>query len=256
LKKFLQRLSDYIHTPEPVPVPWNWPLGAALVVIFMVVFVISIFVSATAAEVPLDEIEPGVIAWGSFLASALMLVFTMQYTSAAVQRARTDRAYKFTLTDALALTPSRTTPFWVVVLTTFGLAIIVDAVGLVAGVPAESLPLPMADLSSESSSVFLLGAFVTVLLAPAVQELIFRGVLYPALLKQFSPWQSLIISAIAFVLIHFLLDTEYIWWGIAYPLAITLTAGIVRASTKSTLAAFGAHSMFGLFIVLRAILID
>jgi membrane protease YdiL (CAAX protease family) len=87
-----------------------------------------------------------------------------------------------------------------------------------------------------------------------VEELIFRGILYPALIKFRSPLEAIGLSALLFALMHFIIDPEFLWWGFVLPLIIGVCAGMARAATQSTLAAIGTHAMFGLFLVLRTTL--
>lgn len=256
-RKNLTLLLARVRIPEPVRVPWGWLLGVGLGAVYLILFFMALLFSATAADMPLTENDPTVLTWASFLSAWLLLVVIWQNVNLTLSRAK-EAAKKSppTFKQVLALVPSTTTPFWVVILMVFGLAVIVDTVGLVLNVPSQTMPIPLEGLSPNSQALaFLVAAVTVVVLRPMAEELLFRGVLYTGLLKSFTPWQSITISTLLFVIVHYVLDSD-LWWGLAYPLAIGLTAGIVRASTKSTTAAIGAHAMYGLFVVLRAMLVN
>jgi membrane protease YdiL (CAAX protease family) len=73
------------------------------------------------------------------------------------------------------------------------------------------------------------------LLAPLVEELMFRGLLYGWLRPHLSTWLTIVVTALAFMLIHF--------YPILFPFAFIfgIAAGWVRERTGSSLVMVAAH---------------
>lgn len=252
IRRALQNLLTRIAVPEPVAPPWGLPLALGLATMYLVVFFLAYFFVSTLQDVEFDAFDPSALAWGSLLATLLMGVLLWQYINNAL--VKSSRKTKLTFPQALMLNPPQETPLYAVMLIAFGTVILVDVIGLALGVAEDSLPLPIQGLRLEDGAPFWVAVVAIIVTRPIIEELIFRGALYGALAKSAeSNVQAVLISAGAFTALHFVLDSQ-LWWGIAYPLALGLVAGATRAATKSTLAAIGVHAMFGIFIVLRAIL--
>ncbi|MFP4321809.1 MAG: CPBP family intramembrane glutamic endopeptidase [Anaerolineales bacterium] len=249
LKRSLARLQSRVHSPENATVPWGQILPGGLVLMYILVFFLSIVFTSTAADAPLDERQPEVLVAATLMHALIMLLLTVQY----IQRALDGDTTSQSIWQALRLTPTQNTPIWIAMLYAFLIAILLDVVGLVLGT-GETLPLPLDGLGTDDVFVFAMAALVVVILRPIVLEIIFRGVLYPALLKQMSAPPAILLSSVVYAVLSFALDPGYIWWGVVYPLVVSLVAGVARAATKSTQVAIGMHMMFGLFIVLRALL--
>jgi membrane protease YdiL (CAAX protease family) len=103
-------------------------------------------------------------------------------------------------------------------------------------------------------------AFVFMLiLQPIAYELIFRGIMYPALRTALGAWAGLLMSALFAALFHLVFfargepNAIALWYLLIVPLLINLCLGAVRAYTGSTIAAMVAHTGFGLFGFLKAL---
>lgn len=258
LRRSIQTLLARVRQPEKIVPPWGWPLGIGLAAAYLIVFFVSLLLTTNSSDVAFNENpEPGVLAWAHLIACLLTTILIYQYVSSAFYKAQDNKqiSIKLRLAEALHLTHSENTPLGFVALFAFSIAIIADVVGSILGAPFESLPRPLSDLSIEENlGQFVIGVLVVVAARPLVEELIFRGILYPGLLKQFAPIQAVGISALVFTAVHFLLDSHW-WWGLGYPLTLGITAGLARGATKSTQAAIITHMMFGIFIMLRAIIL-
>ena len=256
MKQSITSLLNRINMPEKVVAPWTWRLAAVLIVANVLVFFAALLFNTTLADRSFESPEPEVLAWSSLMGFILMLFLTYQYVSTAFFRAQDDgRVEKnTTLLGAWHLHDSVNTPLPIVMMLAFAAAIVVDVVRRLVGVPEGSLPIPLYRVDEGDGAIFVAAVIVIVILRPLVEELIFRGVLYPALIKIRPPLESIGLSAVLFAVTHFMLDPEFIWWGFILPLIIGLCAGVARAATQSTLAAIGTHAMFGLFLVLRAVL--
>lgn len=108
-------------------------------------------------------------------------------------------------------------------------------------VPAVQESLLDAAVQADLRIPFLLSVVV---LAPLSEELIFRGVLLPALGRRLPQWLAVVASAVAFGAVHLQSDLS------AYLLLGTLTGtlglllGALRVWTKSLAAPIAAHAVF------------
>lgn len=122
-----------------------------------------------------------------------------------------------------------------------GLALFSDVAELVLGrwIPKS---LPITEFFQDRSSALLLAAF-GILVAPLVEEMLFRGFLYPALSRWTGPVPAVIITAVGFAFIH--------GGQLAYslvPLLLIFVVGVVltvtRAVTKSVATSVLVHMAY------------
>ena len=130
------------------------------------------------------------------------------------------------------------------------LAASVMLLAAVVGVPDESYPL--LELFRYPGALWLLAAF-GVLVAPVVEEIVFRGFLFAALEHVHGAGFALIATSAAFSLVH---GAQYGWqWqNLSILFWVGLALGAVRIRTGSTQAAALAHASYNglLFAVLLA----
>jgi membrane protease YdiL (CAAX protease family) len=81
---------------------------------------------------------------------------------------------------------------------------------------------------------------LVLLLGPVVEELVFRGFLYPLLARALGPWLAIVATAIPFALLH---GAQSEWtWQLLVPIGLAgVVFGIVRYATGSTVAAMLVH---------------
>lgn len=81
---------------------------------------------------------------------------------------------------------------------------------------------------------------LVLLLGPMVEELVFRGFLFPLLARSFGPWPGVIATAIPFALLH---GVQNEWaWQLLVPIGLAgVVFGAVRHMTGSTVAAMLVH---------------
>jgi membrane protease YdiL (CAAX protease family) len=256
MRQSIATLVNRINTPEKIRVPWSWRLGVVLIVAYVVVFFAALLFTTTSADRSFDEANPQILAWTSLMSAILMLFLTYQYTAAAFFRAQDEKKIgaKVNLWQALHLNDSQNTPLPIVLMLAFAAAIVLDLLRRLLGFSEDSLPIPLYRVDQDNAVIFGAAVLVMVVMRPLVEEVIFRGILYPALIKFRPPFESIAVCALIFAAMHFILDPEFVWWGFVLPLVIGLCAGMARAATQSVLAAIGTHAMFGLFLVLRTIL--
>lgn len=153
-------------------------------------------------------------------------------------------------------------------------ALIAFAIGMGAAITTDLLAIPFTGRVIETPELsrligptaapallwIILGIFV-VLVQPIAEELIFRGMVFPALRAAQNVWGALLISSMLYGLFHQMLYTyptsfDGMWWyTLTEPLLIGLVLGIVRAATGSTTAAIVAHVGVGVFALLKLLLI-
>lgn len=95
-------------------------------------------------------------------------------------------------------------------------------------------------------------AFLAIAFAPFMEELFFRGFLYPVLARRFGVAIGIFFTALPFALIH---AFEYKAWGpvlIVFFVGVVLT--VVRAAKKSVGASFIVHSIYNGIPIILAII--
>jgi len=95
-------------------------------------------------------------------------------------------------------------------------------------------------------------AFLAIAFAPFMEELFFRGFLYPVLARRLGVMVGVVLTALPFALIH---EPEYKAWGpvlIIFLVGMVLT--LVRAKMKSVGASFIVHSIYNGVPVIAAII--
>lgn len=86
-------------------------------------------------------------------------------------------------------------------------------------------------------------ALIAVTFAPLMEELFFRGFLYPVLARRMGVAGGIFLSALPFALLH-LPQYGYAWAAGFAILIVGIVCGIVRASTKSVGACFLVHAAY------------
>jgi membrane protease YdiL (CAAX protease family) len=86
----------------------------------------------------------------------------------------------------------------------------------------------------------LLLALIVVSIGPLMEELFFRGLMYPVLARRIGTAWGIVLTALPFGLIHL---PQYGWaWGAALVISLVgVVCGVVRAATKSVAASFLVH---------------
>jgi membrane protease YdiL (CAAX protease family) len=110
--------------------------------------------------------------------------------------------------------------------------------------------LPITEFFRDRPSAFLLAAF-GILVAPLMEELIFRGFLYPALARFTGVLPAVIITGVAFALLHGT-QLSYAWAPLFVLLIVGLALTVARVLTRSVAACVLMHMAynFTLFVQL------
>lgn len=241
----LQRLITRIDQPETPP-PWGLGIALASLIAAFGALILGVGITTTVLT---NGSLPVTLLAGWSIGSGLILAFVW-FT----RRKPEERA-------ALRLGSLPVASLFMVLLVGLGLAITLDVVSFrvngqfVADVELASLygvPIPLA--------AGLAAALFMVVMQPAAEEVIFRGVIFPALRKASGVWLGLAINALLYAVFHLLAylpqgapDDASMWYGFVVPLVGGLFFSAVRAYTGSTRAAIAAHAAFGLFALVKAI---
>jgi uncharacterized protein len=159
-------------------------------------------------------------------------------------------AYPIVLLFMVALVRSRTQePFWraihwnwpgvsapgFVVMGTI-VAIAIDGLSRFLPIPKS---LPMDKYFHDATGVYVMAAF-GVTLAPLLEELFFRGLLYPVLRRAFGLLMAVVVTAAAFAAIH---GTQlgYAWAPILSIFVVGVVFTVARARTDSVASTFLMH---------------
>jgi hypothetical protein len=99
---------------------------------------------------------------------------------------------------------------------------------------------PFEHLFDRPRDAYLL-SLIAVTLGPLMEELFFRGLLYPVLARRMGVVWGILLTALPFGLIHL---PQYGWaWGAALVIFLVgVVCGAVRATTKSVAASFLVHA--------------
>jgi membrane protease YdiL (CAAX protease family) len=140
-------------------------------------------------------------------------------------------------------------PLGVLVLLGFATALGVQFIGLMIQTPTTTNP--MMQLLHDRAAVVLIGIF-GVTIGPVCEELAFRGLLQPLLVRSLGVAPGIIAAAIPFGLLH-LPEYAYSW---QHGVLITLAGsafGWVRHSTGSVKAASVMHAAYNGFLFLALV---
>lgn len=117
---------------------------------------------------------------------------------------------------------------------------------VIVGVLSSLLPNKRTDLEAildSSANARYLTAFLAVAMAPLVEEVIYRGILYGSLVKRWGRWVAIIGVSAIFLGVHV---PQY--WGSAAVIvslgALSFILTLVRAYTKTLLPCYVIHLLF------------
>ena len=98
---------------------------------------------------------------------------------------------------------------------------------------------PFDQFLARPSDAYLTAAFA-VSLGPLMEELFFRGFLYPVLARRLGVAWGILLTALPFGLIH-LFQYGYAWGAVLIIFLVGVVLTAVRAATKSVASSFLAH---------------
>jgi uncharacterized protein len=130
-----------------------------------------------------------------------------------------------------------------------GLVLAIAVQGLARYLPIPK-SLPMDRFFNDAGSAYLM-AFFGILIAPILEELFFRGMLFPTLRRRLGTVTAVLLTALAFAAIHGA-QLGYAWAPILSIFIVGLALTIVRERTDSVAASVLTHAgyNFALFALL------
>jgi uncharacterized protein len=141
---------------------------------------------------------------------------------------------------------------WLCIITGPFLAIGLDVLGVILHVPEEPAIQNLMTDRMSLIAVVLVGSF----LAPAFEELVFRGFIFPLLARSLGAWPGILLTALAFALLHGS-QLHWSWQSILIIGLAGVAFGLARYKTGSTAAATAIHigynstQFIALFLVQR-----
>jgi membrane protease YdiL (CAAX protease family) len=131
------------------------------------------------------------------------------------------------------------------------LTVIIDLVGRYLPMPKST---PFEQFFAHPVDAYLTAAFA-VTLGPFIEELFFRGFLYPVLAGWTGVAPAIVLQALPFGLLHYVQYRS--WSAVLLIMLVGVVLGIVRAVTKSVGASFLVHVGYnGTLMTLAAISTD
>jgi membrane protease YdiL (CAAX protease family) len=243
------------NLPEDLRISWSWPhffvfIFFALSSFFLVQTVLILYF-APHRSLPPKELERYLLNKPQFLFGTNLLwyaaIFLFLYVTLGVLRGVpfwSSLGWKKLKSN---LSAGRANP-WAYFFAGCGLAIFVFAASSQVHTNDN---MPIEEVLKNRSSALLLMA-MAVLVAPLVEETVFRGYLYPLFAKSFGILPGILLTGILFGLMH---GAQLAWtWGIV---GLLIVVGIIftfaRAQTGTVLASFLLHLGYNSMIAVASI---
>jgi membrane protease YdiL (CAAX protease family) len=243
----MNRLRNWlaaVSLPDTIP-PWS--LTSALVALTFAF--VAMLVGVTVALVWTGDQDYTQLA-GLTVGGVLIIAFIWQTR-------RRDR-------DALRLSTSPT-PLLFVMFVSFGCALALDLLGL--ALTREFLPTPelqRLNPNALGAVQWIFGVAFMVVVQPIAEGLVLRGIVLPSARTLLSGWGGVLVTAALSGAYHYLLypptynTTSAItplWYGLIAPILAAVLFGAVRASSKSTRAAIASQIAFGVFAIVKLVML-
>lgn len=108
---------------------------------------------------------------------------------------------------------------------------------------------PLIQAASAPGWQRILFVVLAIVLAPVIEEFLFRGVMYTGMLRSWGKWPAGIVVTLSFGLLH-IADVGGYWPALFMVTAVGLGLLLVRIKTNSLVPAIAMHSAYNLFQVL------
>ncbi len=132
------------------------------------------------------------------------------------------------------------------------LMLLLDILGRFIPMPKST---PFDEFFARPSDAYLTVAFA-VTIGPLLEELFFRGFLYPIIARRLGFFWGIVLTALPFGLIH-AVQYGYAWGAVLIIFLVGIVLTAVRAATKSVASSLLAHVGYnGILMVLAAIQTD
>jgi len=250
------RYTSRAVIPEDLRISWSWPHFVVFIFFalssFFLVQTALILYFAPHASLPPKELERYLLNKPQFLFGTNILwyaaIFLFLYVTLGVLRGVpfwSSLGWKKLKSN---LSAGKANP-WAYFFAGCGLAIFVF---LASSQVHTNDKMPIEEVLKNRSSAMLLMA-MAVLVAPLVEETVFRGYLYPLFAKSFGILPGILLTGVLFGLMH---GAQLAWtWGIV---GLLIVVGIIftfaRAQTGTVLASFLLHLGYNSMIALATII--
>lgn len=204
---------------------------------------IAVSVYAVVKKIPLENLisDPNVIAVN------LLAIFPAHLLTMFVGWRLVTRNGRQPFFQTLGWRWTRGFNFWTCLLLSVALLLLSGLIAYLYGTNENELQRILAS----SYTARVLTALMAALTAPLVEETVYRGVLYPAFERKFTPELAVALVTLAFALVHV---PQYVDFNkmqeasnystISVILLLSLVLTLIRAKTKSLLPCFVIHTLF------------
>lgn len=241
--------------PDDLRVPWDWiDIGILILVAFLgsviawpLIVPVLKLAGISAAYVRKSPSAMGVIA----VSAQIVLDLGLLAYLAAQMRLRFKSPFWRTIgwRPIETRSPARALPYLALALGGFSLAAIV-AIAEGFFPPKHALPIQTVTQNSHAAVLFMLSA---VLVAPVVEETIFRGYLYPVAARSFGVGVGILLTGTLFGLLH-AGQLWGGWWQIALLVIVGIIFTIARAATRTVVASYILHATYNALPVIAALM--
>ncbi|MGB7307907.1 MAG: CPBP family intramembrane glutamic endopeptidase [Candidatus Acidiferrales bacterium] len=238
---------------DDLRVPWDWldiGLLVALTIGGSAVVGLLIGMALKLSGVSLANLRksPGTMSVLAIVAQMLLDLGVLAYL-AAQMRLRFHSPFWRTIGWRAIETHAGAAPYLALIFGGFALAAIV-AVAEAAFPPKHPLPIQTITQSPHAALLFMLTA---VLVAPVVEETVFRGYLYPVAARSFGVGMGIVITGTLFGLMH-ARQLWGGWWQIGLLVIVGIVFTIARAATRTVVASYILHASYNALPVIAAVL--
>jgi membrane protease YdiL (CAAX protease family) len=244
-----------LAVPEDLRVPWDWQdlvlFGLFAVVATIVFGLLLLTVGRSILHLPAAQLRKSQGAWGLVQIAAQVVLDVGLLGYLAVQmRMKFHAPFWRTIgwRPLETTTSPRALAYLTLVLGGFLLAV-VTAIAETAFPPKHALPIETVLQDPRAALLFMLTA---VLVAPVVEETLFRGYLYPVIARSFGAGAGVFITGTLFGLLHSV-QLWGGWWQIALLIAVGIVFTLVRARTGTVLASFIVHISYNALQVMTTL---
>ncbi len=232
-------------------VPWGWLDLLLLVIVYIGATAISTILLAiifASQGIPFSAIEHAPRAMGFFVVADQILIYIALFVYLWFQSRVRFNAPFWSTFGWRKLEPSRwPRPVAYLGFIALGFALSASVQFISSAFPPKG-KLPIQGLLQNRDAAFALMA-MSILLAPVVEETIFRGYLYPVAARSFGVFAGIIFTGTVFGLLH----AEQLWGGWAQ-IALLVVVGIVftwvRAAKRTVVASYLLHVSYNFLVVL------
>lgn len=243
--------------PEDLRAPWGWT--DLLLLVFVAIsgmFVVSLLLALgfAAFGVTMAQIQKSESLKSLFLilSQALLDVGLLGYL-AAQMRLRFRAPFWRTLGwRRLEAAPGRRgVAYWNLVLGGFLFSLLISASSAVFGPKAK---MPIEAFFQDRRSALLL-MLTGVLIAPVVEETIFRGYLFPVAVRSFGLRGGIVATGVLFGLLH-ALQLWGGWWQILLLIVVGIVFTWVRAAKRTVFASYLLHVSYNSFLFVTFLVVS